>query len=101
MMRLPPLVTDGRPALALNAALALLVAIAAAVYHRVLLPWMMTWGATATEVGMTLPGDELVPQPTFQSTRAITIAATPEQIWPWLARIGQDRGGFYSYDWME
>jgi hypothetical protein len=100
-MRLPPLVIDGRPAPALNAALAVLVGIAAAMYHPLLLPWMMTWGATAAEVGMALPGDELAPQPTFQSTRAVTIAAPSERIWPWLVQIGQDRGGFYSYDWIE
>jgi hypothetical protein len=101
MMRLPPLVTGGRPAPALNAVLTLLVMLASAVYHPLLLPWMMTWGATAAETAMVLPGDDLVPQPTFQSTRAVTIAAPPEQIWPWLVQIGQDRGGFYSYDWME
>jgi hypothetical protein len=100
-MRPPPLVIDGRPACVLNATLAVLVAIAAAGYHPLLLPWMMTWGATANEVSLVLPGDELAPQPTFQSTRAITIAAPPERIWPWLVQIGQDRGGFYSYDWME
>jgi hypothetical protein len=100
-VRLPSLVTDGRPALALNAALAGLVAIAAAAYHPLLLPWMMNWGATAAEIGMALPGDELVPRATFQSTRAVTIAAPPERIWPWLVQIGQDRGGIYSYDWME
>src|SRR5688572_17802308 len=100
-MRLPAFInTGGRPAPALNAALSLLVAIAGAVYHPLLLPWMTTWGATATEVGMVLPGDELAPQPTYQSTRAVTIAAPPERIWPWLVQIGQDRGGFYSYDWM-
>lgn len=101
MMRLPPLVTDGRPAPLLNATLAALVAIAAAVYHPVLLPWMATWGTTPIEAGMPLPGDELVPEPTFQSTRAVTIAAPPERIWPWLVQIGQDRAGFYSYDWLE
>lgn len=101
-MRLSPLiVTDGRPGPMLNAALVTLVAIAAAVYHPLLLPWMMTWGATADEARMTLPGDELTPQPAFQSTRAITIAAPAERIWPWLVQIGQDRAGFYSYDWME
>jgi hypothetical protein len=95
------LISGGRPRPALNVTLAVLVAIAAAVYHPLLLPWMMTWGATTEEARMALPGDDLVPQATFQSTRAITIAAPPERIWPWLVQIGQDRGGFYSYDWME
>jgi hypothetical protein len=101
-MRLSSLiVTGGRPGLGLNVTLSVLVLIAIAVYQPLLLPWGMTWGATPNEVRMVLPGDELVPEPTFQSTRAITIAAPPEHIWPWLVQIGQDRGGFYSYDWME
>ena len=40
----------------------------------------------------------MVPDPGLQTTRAVTIAAPPEEVWPWLAQIGQDRGGFYSYD---
>jgi hypothetical protein len=95
------LVTDGYPGPATNAVLVLLVAVAIAVYHPILLPWMTTWGSSTEEAHTRLPGDELVPQPTFQSTRAVTIMATPERIWPWLVQIGQDRGGFYSYDWLE
>jgi hypothetical protein len=48
-----------------------------------------------------MPGDELVPQPKITSTRAITIDAPPHEVWPWLAQIGQGRGGFYSYDALE
>jgi hypothetical protein len=29
------------------------------------------------------------------------VEAPPEAVWPWLAQIGQDRGGFYSYEWLE
>jgi len=50
---------------------------------------------------MPLPGDELVPDPGYQHTRAVTVRASAEQVWPWLAQIGQDRGGFYSYAWLE
>lgn len=59
------------------------------------------WGATPAEHAAPLPGDELVAEPAIVATRAVTIAATPEQIWPWLVQIGQDRGGMYSYDWLE
>jgi hypothetical protein len=59
------------------------------------------WGATPIEHAAPLPGDELVAEPAIVATRAVTIAATPEQIWPWLVQIGQDRGGMYSYDWLE
>ena len=36
-----------------------------------------------------------------QTTRAITIHAPIEDAWPWLAQLGQDRGGFYSFDLLE
>ena len=63
--------------------------------------WYNTWGATPAEVTRTLPGDERVPQPQLSYTRAITIAARPADIWPWLVQIGQGRGGLYSYDGLE
>jgi len=59
------------------------------------------WGATEAEIHAAMPGDELVPCPVLTSTRAITIAAPPEAVWPWLAQIGQGRGGLYSYDALE
>ena len=52
-------------------------------------------------MGKPLPGDELVPNPAIESTRIITVNAPVEEVWPWLAQIGQDRGGFYSYEWLE
>lgn len=59
------------------------------------------WGATDEEIGNTYPGDELVPKPKWTANHAISIDATPEQIWPWIAQIGQGRGGFYSYQKIE
>lgn len=50
---------------------------------------------------MALPGDELVPEADLVATRAITIRANADAIWPWIAQLGQGRGGFYSYDWVE
>jgi hypothetical protein len=64
-------------------------------------PWMQGWGATKDEKRKGLPGDEQVLNPWKSSTRAITVHAPVEKVWPWLAQIGQDRGGFYSYDWLE
>lgn len=72
-----------------------------AAYLRFFRPWQLSWGATADEVGRTLPGDEVVSDPTFDATRAITIAATPEQIWPWLLQVGVKRAGWYSYDLLD
>ena len=60
-------------------------------------PWHLSWGATSAEVSQAMPGD----LEHIGWTRAITIDATPEQVWPWLAQWGQGRGGWYSYDWLE
>jgi hypothetical protein len=61
----------------------------------------MRWGATEAEVAEVLPGDELLADPTLTTTRAITIDAPAASVWPWLVQMGQDRAGFYSYDWLE
>ncbi len=64
-------------------------------------PRIIRWGAGDGEVVGPLPGDEIVADPMTQSTRAIDVAAPPDDVWPWLVQIGQDRGGLYSYDWLE
>lgn len=64
-------------------------------------PWFTRWGATVEEVSRPLPGDEIVPQPRTGGTRAITIHAPVEAVWPWLAQMGQGRGGLYSYERLE
>jgi len=71
------------------------------VYFLAIRPWHRRWGATEEEARMPLPGDELVPDPGYENTRAVTIHAPAEEVWPWLAQIGQNRGGFYSYEWLE
>jgi hypothetical protein len=71
------------------------------VYFLAIRPWHRRWGATKEEVRMPLPGDDLVPDPGYENTRAVTVHAPVEEVWPWLAQIGQDRGGFYSYEWLE
>jgi hypothetical protein len=76
-------------------------AVAPAVYAAAVVPWMRGWGATETERSRALPADELIPHPGVESTRAVTIDAPVEEVWPWLAQLGQDRGGFYSYEWLE
>jgi hypothetical protein len=76
-------------------------AVAFAAYWHWLRPWHLRWGATEAEVRRALPGDELLPNPKFSATHAITIHAPVAEVWPWLAQIGQGRGGFYSYTWIE
>ena len=66
-----------------------------------LTPWMDRWGATDEEISMTFPGDELVSEPASFVNRAITIHARPEQIYPWIVQIGAEKGGWYSYAWLE
>ncbi|MET9492968.1 SRPBCC family protein [Nocardia sp. NPDC006630] len=61
----------------------------------------LNWGATAAEVLRVMPGDDLRAAPDTISTRAVTVAASPEQIWPWLVQMGPGRGGAYTYDWIE
>lgn len=60
-----------------------------------------SWGATSDECRAPMPGDDLVVGPRLQSTRAVTIDAPPEAVWPWLVQIGHGRGGLYSYDGLE
>lgn len=76
-------------------------AAALSAYLFLIRPWHLRWGATDEEIGMPLPGDELVPRPNLEATHAITIEAPMREVWPWLVQIGQDKGGFYSYTWLE
>ena len=81
--------------------LALTGAAAVAAYQWGLRPWYEHWGATAGEVHASLPGDELVRAPVIVRTKAITIQAKVEQVWPWLPQLGQGKAGFYSYEFIE
>lgn len=63
--------------------------------------WHRHWGATTAEVTAPLPGDALLPQAQFRSTRAITIHAPPAAVWPWLVQVGCLRAGFYSNDLLD
>jgi hypothetical protein len=80
---------------------ALAAGLAAGAYPLLLRRRCLTWGATPDEVTRPLPGDDLLATPDIVSTRAITIDAPPSAIWPWLAQMGSDRGGAYTYDWIE
>lgn len=66
-----------------------------------LMPWMDRWGATDSEIAASFPGDELVPSPRYVYNRAVTVNASPEEIYPWLVQMGAERGGMYSYEWFE
>jgi hypothetical protein len=66
-----------------------------------LLPWMDKRGARDDEIAASFPGDELVLSPRLLYTRAVTVNAAPEQIYPWIVQLGADKGGMYSYTWIE
>jgi hypothetical protein len=71
-------------------------------YATVLRERVLTWGATSTEAGARLPGDELLKDADGTATRAITIDAPASAVWPWIAQMGPaPRGGAYTYDWIE
>jgi hypothetical protein len=82
---------------------AVVTAIGGAVAAYVLLarPRHLRWGTIDPESSQPLPGDDLVTNPNLTATRAITVRASAEQVWPWIAQLGQGRGGFYSYDFLE
>jgi hypothetical protein len=63
--------------------------------------WHQTWGATAAEVAAEMPGDRLLPRAHYRCTRAITIGAEPEEVWPWLVQVGVLRGGWYADDLLD
>lgn len=87
-----------RAKLTLAAAGAALAGVAA---WTALRPRVMTWGATVEEVRRPLPGDDLIATPLYVTTRGITVHAPAAAVWPWLVQLGQNRGGFYSYDFLE
>lgn len=73
----------------------------AAAYERWMRPRMLRWGATDAEKERPLPGYETGAGPAAHMTNVVQIHAPAEAVWAWVAQIGQDRGGFYSYTWLE
>jgi hypothetical protein len=74
---------------------------AAAAYILLARPRHLRWGTTDQDSDEPLPGDDLIQNPNLVATRAITVRAPADQVWPWIAQLGQGRGGFYSYDILE
>ncbi len=74
---------------------------ALAAYHLGVRPRLLRWGADDREVAQALPGDGRISDPYIFSTRAISVAAKPSDVWPWLAQMGDGRGGLYSYDRLD
>lgn len=81
----------------LGVGLAIAVVVVGA-YRVLVAPWQRRWGATDDEVAAPMPGDDLLRADAPSTTRAVTVRATPDQVFPWLLQIGFGRGGWYSYD---
>ena len=77
------------------------VVVVAALYWFPMRRWMSRWGASREELSRRMAGDGLLDRHTYSGTLAITMHARPEDLWPWLVQIGYQRGGLYSYDWLD
>jgi hypothetical protein len=64
-------------------------------------PRLRNWGSTPHDRTRTLPGDGLIADERWACTMAITIAAPAAAVWPWLAQMGGDRAGWYSFDHLD
>jgi len=71
------------------------------IYLLLARPWHSRWGATREEARKALPYDHFVPRPLAQTTRAVTIAAPPAAVWPWLVQMGWGRGAWYTARWVD
>jgi hypothetical protein len=82
-----------------------LLLLLAVLYRAVFVPWTLRMGATAAECGAVMPGDEWLDAGfgaarALRATRAVTIGAPPEHVWPWLAQLGRG-AGFYALDRLD
>jgi hypothetical protein len=74
---------------------------AAVTYVVAIRPKVRAWGVEPGEADLSLPGDDLIAEPSATETRGIDISAPPASVWPWLVQMGYERGGWYSYDAMD
>jgi hypothetical protein len=79
----------------------LIILAAIAAYNFAVRPWFLHWGTAAEDRTRPLLGDDAWIGGAVTGTRAVTVEAPPEKVWPWLIQIGQERAGFYSYAWLE
>lgn len=56
---------------------------------------------TSDDLTRMMLGDSIISTPTHSAMDAITIEASPGDIWPWLVQLGYQHGGLYSYDWLD
>lgn len=63
--------------------------------------FLESWGATSDEISGAVVGDDIIPNARVSATRCITIAASPDEVFPWIRQMGFGRAGWYSYDWID
>lgn len=83
------------------AAILVLFGVLGSIYLFLIRPGQLRWGATDAEIAARMPEDDVVSEPVFDATRAITIRGRPDEIWPWLLQMGYGRAGFYGFDPIE
>jgi hypothetical protein len=79
----------------------LVILTCATLYWLPIRRWMSRWGTTPSDLSRVMAGDPLLVDPTYSGTMAVIVDAAPEHIWPWLVQMGYQRGGLYSYDWLD
>jgi uncharacterized protein YndB with AHSA1/START domain len=78
------------------------VSVTMALYALWIRPRMLTWGATREEIDRVYPTDDLIPDHDSSTfTMATTLPAPPEKVWLWIAQMGGDRAGWYSWDRLD
>jgi hypothetical protein len=87
--------------MAASLVLTVVIFILLSLYFFIFRPMHLRWGAINEEVKAKMHGDEIVKTAHFNATRAISINATPENIWQWIIQIGSKRAGWYSIDWID
>lgn len=85
----------------ISKAILLTMACAVTFYIVFLRFFFMHWGATIHETERSYPGDSIVPQPNYVNILAVTVHKPASDVWPWVAQMGVNKGGFYSYTWLE
>ena len=79
----------------------IILIVVAIVYAFLILPALLRLGATQYEFSSHRPGDELLRSIDYKNTLAVSVRKPPAEIWPWVAQMGLNKGGFYSYTWLE
>ena len=63
--------------------------------------FLMHWGSTHKDISEFYVGDSILLEPDYENVLAVTIDKPPSAIWPWIAQMGLNKGGFYSFTWLE